>query len=493
MLAFLTAAPAVAVRPRPSLVESSFSIHALAVQASPEPSPSPSPLPAANTDATGMCGLELVYTPVGLSGAIEAFAFRADGKIVHSHARSASAAVWTPFRPVGDEDGAETRKFASGPTVVRAADGRLEVVARGMDGALYVKYQLAPNGVRGWGPWVRVDGGPAFAGVPSAVLSAEGFLQLFARSASSGEIMYNGQLRNASGVYWSGWQSLGGSFAAGPWAVLDAESLLHVFAVDASGVLLENVEATAPPSGDCSWAGWTSLDGGVATGARVSVVLNGANLLEVYAPRAADGALAVKRQQVPPAAAASARTPLPASLRARTPPLPPTARRRTPRSSPSAGRRGGPCSTGGARSRARPPRASPRTPTPRSCMRAPPPAASPRARSSRTRSSTPPPPAARRASGRRGASSAPAPSSPPPPSPRRSAPAASAAPTSTSSSSAPTAARATPSAPRTPARPPPPSAPPTRRSRRRRARGAAGRRCPTRGSGCGRTRAEWKA
>ena len=152
MLAFLSAAaPAVAVRPRPSLVESSFSIHALAVQASPEPSPSPSPLPAANTDATGMCGLELVYTPVGLSGAIEAFAFRADGKIVHSHARSASAAVWTPFRPVGDEDGAETRKFASGPTVVRAADGRLEVVARGMDGALYVKYQLAPNGVRGWG------------------------------------------------------------------------------------------------------------------------------------------------------------------------------------------------------------------------------------------------------------------------------------------------------------------------------------------------------
>ena len=299
MLAFLSAAaPAVAVRPRPSLVESSFSIHALAVQASPEPSPSPSPLPAANTDATGMCGLELVYTPVGLSGAIEAFAFRADGKIVHSHARSASAAVWTPFRPVGDEDGADTRKFASGPTVVRAADGRLEVVARGMDGALYVKYQLAPNGVRGWGPWVRVDGGPTFAGVPSAVLSAEGFLQLFARSASSGEIMYNGQLRNASGVYWSGWQSLGGSFAAGPWAVLDAESLLHVFAVDASGVLQENVEATAPPSGDCSWAGWTSLDGGVATGARVSVVLNGANLLEVYAPRAADGALAVKRQQV---------------------------------------------------------------------------------------------------------------------------------------------------------------------------------------------------
>ena len=131
MLAFLSAAaPAVAVRPRPSLVESSFSIHALAVQASPEPSPTPSPLPAANTDATGMCGLELVYTPVGLSGAIEAFAFRADGKIVHSHARSASAAVWTPFRPVGDEDGAETRKFASGPTVVRAADGRLEVVAR---------------------------------------------------------------------------------------------------------------------------------------------------------------------------------------------------------------------------------------------------------------------------------------------------------------------------------------------------------------------------
>ena len=228
MLAFLTAAPGVAVRPRPSLVESSFSIHALAVQASPEPSPVPSPLPAANTDATGMCGLELVYTPVGLSGAIEAFAFRADGKIVHSHARSASAAVWTPFRPVGDEDGAETRKFASGPTVVRAADGRLEVVARGMDGALYVKYQLAPNGVRGWGPWVRVDGGPAFAGVPSAVLSAEGFLQLFARSASSGEIMYNGQLRNASGVYWSGWQSLGGAFASGPWAVLDAESLLHV-------------------------------------------------------------------------------------------------------------------------------------------------------------------------------------------------------------------------------------------------------------------------
>ena len=461
------ARPAAAVRPRPSLVESSFSIHALAVQASPEPSPAPRRvLPAANTDATGMCGLELVYTPVGLSGAIEAFAFRADGKIVHSHARSASAAVWTPFRPVGDEDGAGTRKFASGPTVVRAADGRLEVVARGMDGALYVKYQLAPNGVRGWGPWVRVDGGPAFAGVPSAVLSAEGFLQLFARSASSGEIMYNGQLRNASGVYWSGWQSLGGSFAAGPWAVLDAESLLHVFAVDASGVLQENVEATAPPSGDCSWAGGrrSTAASPPARASPSSSTAPTCSRSTRRAPPTAPSPSSASRC----GAAASARAPSPPPSHAH--PRIPLARRRTPRSSPSAGRRAGPCSTGGARSRARRPRASPRTRTPRSCMRAPPPAASPRARSSRTRSSTPPPPAARRVSGRRGASSAPAPSSPPPPSPRRSAPAASAAPTSTSSSSAPTAARATPSAPRTPARPPPPSAPPTRRSRRRRAR-----------------------
>ena len=383
---------------------------------------------------------------------------------MHSHARSASAAVWTPFRPVGDEDGAETPS-SLGPTVVRAADGRLEVVARGTARSTS-STSSRPTACAAGGRGARRRRADAWA--CRARCCRRRASAAFARSASSGEIMYNGQLRNASSVYWSGWQS-SAALAAGP-GPSSTRSRSSTFAVDASGVLQENVEATAPPSGDCSWAGWTSLDGGVATGARVSVVLNGANLLEVYAPRAADGALAVKRQQVrrrrrvrqePPPHPPFAPSPL-------TPPLPPTARRRTPRS-PSAGRRGGPCRPAAAlagRHRAR-----------RRAFRRP--GAVARTAAGGVAASAqfahPLVDAATAGGAARQwapcASSAPAPSSLPPPT-RGGRPAASAAPTSTSSSSAPTAARATPSAPRTPARPPPPSAPPTRRSRRRRARGS---------------------
>ncbi|MEW2401774.1 hypothetical protein [Streptomyces sp. NPDC046862] len=42
------------------------------------------------------------------------------------------------------------------PTVFRNADGRLEVFARGTDGALWHTWQTRPNG--GWGGWATLGG-----------------------------------------------------------------------------------------------------------------------------------------------------------------------------------------------------------------------------------------------------------------------------------------------------------------------------------------------
>ena len=470
--------------PAPLLVESSFSIHAL-VRASPELSLVPSPLPAANTDATGMCGLELVHA--GRAERRDRGARSgADGKIMHSHGRSASAAVWTPFRPVGD-DGAEARKFASGPTVVRAADGRLEVVARGMDGALYVKYQLPRRARLGAvgarrrraGVCGRAERGAVGGGLPAA-LRAVGIV--------GRDHVHNGQLRNASGVYWSGWRR--------------PRRLLRRRAVGRPR------RGVAPPrlrrrrvgraAGEC---------GGV--GAAVGRLLVGR--LD----------LARRRRVLSRASPSSSTAPTCSRSTRRAPPTAP---------SPSSASRRRRCAS--ARNPPRLPCALAPHPTPPS----PPPgderlalrrrladgvdrarrAARARglAHRARRRASDAQELHARTAAGGVAASAqfahplvdaATAGGAA-----RQWAPwrvigagtvvAAAAEPAAVGAGGVgssdvhvvvlgtPTAARATPSAPRTPARPPPPSAPPTRRSRRRRARGAAEAQLPDEGSGCGRTR-----
>ena len=245
---------------------------------------------------TDTCGVEVTFSPgasgdTAFTGALEAFALSTTGKIMHTFQRSVKG--WEPWAPLYAA-GEQNITFRSGPVLVRAADGRLEVFANAEDTAIYHKYQLTPNGGAGWSPWLRIADSAGMEGMPSAILSSEGSMQLFSRSASKA-LMYNAQLRNASGVYWAGWQTLSGDMSSSPSAIIDSESMLHVFVRGVQSQLYEKTEVADPATGALAWSRWQCLGGSLASHPNVPATLNGANLLEVYA-RHDDGAIWFKKQ-----------------------------------------------------------------------------------------------------------------------------------------------------------------------------------------------------
>merc|ERR1740130_2309153 len=205
---------------------------------------------------TDTCGVEVTFSPSGgdnaLTGALEAFALATTGKIMHTFQRSVKG--WEPWAPLYAA-GEQNITFRSGPVLVRAADGRLEVFANAEDTAIYHKYQLTSNGGAGWSPWLQIADSAGMEGMPSAILSSEGSMQLFSRSASKA-LMYNAQLRNASGVYWAGWQTLSGDMSSSPSAIIDSESMLHVFVRGVQSQLYEKTEVADPATGALAWSRW---------------------------------------------------------------------------------------------------------------------------------------------------------------------------------------------------------------------------------------------
>ena len=89
------------------------------------------------------------------------------------------------------------------PFVVNNADGRMEVFARGTDGALWHIWQTAPN--NGWSGWLSLGG--AIQGAHAVGMNKDGRLEVFARG-TDGALWHIWQTAPNSG--WSGWQSLGG-------------------------------------------------------------------------------------------------------------------------------------------------------------------------------------------------------------------------------------------------------------------------------------------
>ena len=210
--AALLAAPADG-RQADALVEKSVDLASLWYNAS---GSTAVPAPSEAGTSTDTCGVEVTFSPQSccgenaFAGALEAFALGASGKIMHTFQRTGTTGMgWAEWAPLYTE-GEELVSFRSGAALVRAADGRLEIFANAVDSAIYHKYQLAPNGGAGWSPWLRIADSFGMEGAPSALLSSEGSMQLFSRSVQK-TLMYNAQLRNASGVFWAGWQTLSGA------------------------------------------------------------------------------------------------------------------------------------------------------------------------------------------------------------------------------------------------------------------------------------------
>jgi acylphosphatase/peptidoglycan hydrolase-like protein with peptidoglycan-binding domain len=162
------------------------------------------------------------------------------------------------------------------PVVANNQDGRLEVFARGTDGALWQIWQTAPN--NGWSGWASPGGG--IQGPIAVGRNADGRLEVFVRG-NDGALWHIWQTAPNNG--WSGWSSLGGVIWD-PVVARNADGRLEVFVRGGDGALW-HIWQTAPNNG---WSGWTSLGGVMAS--RVSIANNADGRLEVFV-RGTDGAL----------------------------------------------------------------------------------------------------------------------------------------------------------------------------------------------------------
>ena len=198
-------------------------------------------------------------------GRLEVFARGGDGALWHIWQTSPNNG-WSGWHSLGGK--------IWDPCVGNNKDGRLEVFARGGDGALWHIWQTSPN--NGWSGWHSLGGK---IGRPVVANNADGRLEVFVQGAD-GALWHIWQTAPNNG--WSGWHKLGGQIDH-PIIGRNQDGRLEVFARGGNGALW-HIWQTAPNNG---WSGWHSLGGKVWN---PCVGNNKDGRLEVFA-RGGDGAL----------------------------------------------------------------------------------------------------------------------------------------------------------------------------------------------------------
>jgi hypothetical protein len=206
-------------------------------------------------------------------GRMEVFARGSDGALWHKW-QTAPNNGWSGWASLGG--------WIDLLTVGRNADGRLEIFARGHDGAVWHIWQTAPN--NGWSNWSSLGG---WIDLLALGQNADGRLEVFARGSDKA-VWHKWQTAPNNG--WSGWASLGG------WIDLltlgqNADGRLEIFARGSDGALWHKWQ-TAPNNG---WSNWASLGGWIDL---LALGQNADGRLEVFA-RGSDGALWHKWQTAP--------------------------------------------------------------------------------------------------------------------------------------------------------------------------------------------------
>jgi hypothetical protein len=210
---------------------------------------------------------------VGAVSRLETFARGSDGALWHKW-QTAPNGNWSGWLSEGG--------WIDRLDVGRNADGRLEAFARGSDAALWHKWQVAPNGT--WSGW-KSEGG--WIDLLAAGQNADGRLEVFARG--SDKALWHLWQTTPNGN-WSGWKSEGG------WIDLlsvgqNADGRLEVFVRGSDKALWHNWQVA--PNG--TWSGWKSEGGWID---RLCVGRNDDGRLEVFA-RGSDGAVWHKWQVAP--------------------------------------------------------------------------------------------------------------------------------------------------------------------------------------------------
>jgi hypothetical protein len=161
--------------------------------------------------------------------------------------------------------------FASDPTAVSWANGRIDIFARGADNALWHKWYQ-----NSWSGWESLGG--TIASGPDVCSWGAGRLDVFARGTD------NTLVHKWYDNGWSGWESLGGGITSDPSAVSWGAGRIDVFARGTDNTLYHRYFQGG-------WSGWESLGGVLSSGPDVSSW--GAGRLDVFV-RGTDNALAHK-------------------------------------------------------------------------------------------------------------------------------------------------------------------------------------------------------
>jgi hypothetical protein len=160
---------------------------------------------------------------------------------------------WSGWSSLGTAGGGEL--LTSVPVLGRNADGRLELFVVAGDGAVWHRWQSAPN--NGWSPWANLGsqaGGFADLGVGT---NADGRLELFATLQNGTDLWHRWQTAPNNG--WSPWANLGSVATGtiqGPTLASNADGRLELFllAPDTGG--LYQLGQTAPNDGWTPGHGW---------------------------------------------------------------------------------------------------------------------------------------------------------------------------------------------------------------------------------------------
>lgn len=226
------------------------------------------------------------YTSVAPNsdGQLEAFMLGADHNIWHA-SQTTPSGYWTRWTPL------RTGYIFSGQPVVGInADGRLEVFVRARDNTIYHAWETLTGSSTSWYGWapLQAKGSPQFQGTPSVAMNSDGRLEIIARGVDN-RIWHNYQT-TANGT-WSGWTQLEDILDTNdPVIAANANGMLEIFACGGDHHISTAWEAT--PGSSTSWSNWIPLPSHTIPyfQGTPSVALNSDGRLEIVA-RDADGSL----------------------------------------------------------------------------------------------------------------------------------------------------------------------------------------------------------
>jgi subtilisin family serine protease len=175
------------------------------------------------------------------------------------------------------------------PALALNGEGRLELFVRGHGGALWLLWQEQRGGAWLKEPFSFGSAGGGFTGTPALALNGEDRLEVFARG-QDGALWHRWQ-EQRGGAWSTGWVSLGaagGGFAGAPALALNGEGRLELFVRGQDGALWHRWQEERGGPWSTAWASRGSAGGGFASAP--ALALNGDGRLELFV-RGRDGAL----------------------------------------------------------------------------------------------------------------------------------------------------------------------------------------------------------